>query len=98
MRDALPCAAWDSCPNPAHQHSAENDAPRTTCLVAVWDDGIYRTRCSMGTKGRCFKHGPHQPHPIDGRPCEPNPHDDYCHTHGVYMDPYRVIPPAEGDS
>lgn len=23
MRDALPCAAWDSCPNPDHQHSVE---------------------------------------------------------------------------
>lgn len=73
--------------------TAENDAGRTTCLVAVWDDGIYRTRCSMGTKGRCAKHGPHKPHPDDGRPCQPNPHDGYCHTHGVYVDP-RVIPPG----
>lgn len=57
----------------------------TTCLVAVWDDGIYRTRCGMGAAGVCARHGKHEPHPNDGRPCEPNPNDRYCHTHGVYM-------------
>jgi len=61
---------------------------RTTCLVPVWDDGVYRVRCSMGTKGVCGKHGHHKPHPDDGRECRPNPHDGYCHEHCVYMDPY----------
>lgn len=56
----------------------------STCLAPVWD-GPYRMRCSVGTKGVCAKHGPHQPHPKDGRACEPNPHDGYCHTHGVYV-------------
>jgi hypothetical protein len=41
----------------------------------------------MGTAGICARHGKHRPHPDDGRACEPNPHDGYCHTHGVYMDP-----------
>lgn len=75
-------------------------APRTTCLVAVWDEGIYRVRCSMGTNGKCFKHGPHKPHPDDGKPCEPNPQDGYCHTHGVYMEPVTTLEatsqPAQG--
>lgn len=59
---------------------------RSTCLEPVWD--LFRMRCSMGTAGVCAVHGKHQPHPSDGRVCEPNPHDGYCHTHGVYMDPY----------
>lgn len=62
-------------------------AERTTCLVPVWDDGVYRVRCGMGTEGVCARHGKHEPHPDDGRPCDPNPHDGYCHTHGVYMPP-----------
>lgn len=61
--------------------------PQTTCLVPVWDDGIYRVRCSMGTKGVCAKHGPHQPHSDDGRACDPMD-DGYCRTHGVYVDPF----------
>jgi hypothetical protein len=61
---------------------------RTTCLVPVWDDGVYRVRCSMGAAGVCAKHGPHSPHPEDGRECEPMAVDGYCRTHGVYMDPY----------
>lgn len=68
--------------------ATEHEAPRSTCLVPVWD-GPYRSRCSMGTKGVCAKHGPHEPHPEDGRACEPNPHDGFCHTHAVYMDPRR---------
>lgn len=67
----------------------------SVCLVAVWD-GPYRHRCSLGTAGVCAYHGKHQPHPSDGRPCEPNPHDGYCHTHGVYMPP--VIAPASTPS
>ena len=74
-------------------HSAEEDAHRTVCLVAVWD-GPYRMRCSLGTKGVCAYHGPHQPHPSDGRECDPDERG-YCGTHGVYMDPYRVIPPGD---
>jgi hypothetical protein len=67
---------------------------RTTCLVAVWDDGIYRVRCSMGTNGVCARHGRHKPHPDDGRECKPNAHDGYCHEHGVYMDPYAAATEA----
>ena len=78
----------------AEQNQAEKGDKRTTCLVAVWDDGAFRARCSMGTKGRCARHGEHQPHPDDGLPCDPNPHDGYCHTHGVYMDPYAVSTPT----
>lgn len=59
---------------------------KTTCLIPVWDDGIYRARCGMGTNGACARHGKHKPHPEDGQACKPNPHDGYCHTHGVYMD------------
>lgn len=62
------------------------NAQPKTCLVPVWD-GPYRMICGMGTKGVCVKHGPHQPHPDDGLPCKPNSHDDFCHQHGVYMDP-----------
>lgn len=72
-----------------------------TCLVPVWDDGgIYRVRCSMGTKGVCAKHGPHQPHPHDGRPCDLMD-DGYCSTHGVYAAPRADTPapvPSEGQA
>lgn len=57
----------------------------TTCLVPVWD-GPYRFRCSMGTAGVCHRHGPHRPHPADGRPCMLMD-DGYCGTHGVYAAP-----------
>lgn len=63
-------------------------APLTTCLVPVWDDGVYRVRCGMGTAGVCARHGRHRPHPDDGRPCDPA-EDGYCRTHALYMDPYR---------
>lgn len=59
---------------------------RTTCLVPV-HYGPVRMRCSTGASGVCVYHGAHQPHPDDGRACDPNPHDGFCHTHGVYMDP-----------
>lgn len=71
---------------------------RTTCLIPVWDDGIYRVRCSMGTKGVCARHGKHQPHPNDGKPCKPNAYDGYCHQHGVYMDPYAAQHDPEADT
>lgn len=58
----------------------------SACLIAVWD-GPYRFHCSMGSAGVCHRHGPHRPHPSDGRACTPNSHDGYCHTHGVYMEP-----------
>lgn len=60
---------------------------KTTCLVPIWDDGIYRVRCSMGTNGVCARHGKHQPHPSDGRPCD-LAGDGYCCTHHAYADPY----------
>lgn len=56
----------------------------TVCLVPVWD-GPYRHRCGLGVNGVCAYHGPHQPHPDDGKPCEPNLHDGFCHQHGVYL-------------
>lgn len=64
------------------------EATSTTCLVAVWDDGAYRVRCSMGIAGVCAKHGKHAPHPDDGRPCDPM-EDGYCRTHGVYVEPAK---------
>lgn len=65
-----------------------SEALQATCLVPVWD-GPYRMICALGTNGACGKHGPHKPHPSDGRPCAPMG-DGYCSTHGVYMEPDRA--------
>jgi hypothetical protein len=66
--------------------SAPTREATTTCLVPVWDDGVYRVRCGMGARGVCARHGKHVPHPADGRACDPMS-DGYCRTHGVYMAP-----------
>lgn len=76
-------------PAPQRPTEAAVSARKTTCLEPTWD-GPYRMRCSTGAKGVCAYHGPHQPHPDDGKPCKPNPHDGYCHEHGVYLDPYAT--------
>lgn len=66
---------------PAH---AQQPGQSSTCLIPMWD-GPYRYRCSMGVEGICGRHGPHQPHPDNGKPCKVNPHDGFCHQHAVYV-------------